>query len=304
MSPAKHEALLIEPVRRGDEDAALELMFAGLEPRPRAEHIAKLREQCANGPIEGLWAAYRGRRMVGAMRAQVQAGRTAFVTPGCVTPDEPPDVVRRLLARVVESLRSEGVLVAQGLVETDHGPCAELLVAGGFRHVANLLYLASPREAFPEIPPAVHLEFVAYAPERHERLAGIIERTYAGSLDCVSVDAVRTVDDTLAGYRAAGAFDPARWLVARSAGRDIGCLLLGDDGRSGQWELTYLGVVPEARGRGFGLAMARQAQWIARNAGVGRMVLAVDAANAPAIAVYAAAGFVGWDHRSVYLRVL
>ena len=33
-------------------------------------------------------------------------------------------------------------------------------------------------------------------------------------------------------------------------------------------------------------------------------MLAVDAANSPAIAVYAAAGFEVWDRRSVFLRKL
>jgi ribosomal protein S18 acetylase RimI-like enzyme len=84
----------------------------------------------------------------------------------------------------------------------------------------------------------------------------------------------------------------------------VGCLLLGEDAAGAQWELVYMGVVPEARGRGIGLDLTRHAQWVARAAGCARMVLAVDATNAPALAVYAAAGFSSWDHRSVFLRVL
>jgi hypothetical protein len=34
------------------------------------------------------------------------------------------------------------------------------------------------------------------------------------------------------------------------------------------------------------------------------LVLAVDAANEPAIATYAAAGFAGWDRRSVFVRIV
>lgn len=304
MSPANREALLIEPVRPGEETPALELMFAELAPKCRAERVEKLRAQCAKGPIEGLWAAYRDGRMVGAMRALPQPGRTAFVTPGYVAPEEPPESAREFLSTVVESLRLQGVQLVQALLETDSGPTAERLVSAGFRHAANLLYLASPRDAFPEDPPAGPLEFVPYSSERHRQFAGIVARTYAGSRDCVALDSVRTVDDVLAGYRGSGAFDPARWLLVRSDGEEVGCLLLGDDAAVDQWELVYLGVVPESRGRGFGLAITRHAQWLARVAGCRRMVLAVDAANEPAIAVYAAAGFVSWDHRSVYLRVL
>jgi ribosomal protein S18 acetylase RimI-like enzyme len=78
-------------------------------------------------------------------------------------------------------------------------------------------------------------------------------------------------------------------------------LLISPDDEA--WELTYLGVVPEARRRGFGISMTRHAQWLARVAGARRMTLAVDAANEPAIAVYSAAGFAAWDRRCVFLRV-
>jgi hypothetical protein len=33
-------------------------------------------------------------------------------------------------------------------------------------------------------------------------------------------------------------------------------------------------------------------------------VLAVDASNEPALAMYAAAGFASWDRRSVFVRIL
>jgi ribosomal protein S18 acetylase RimI-like enzyme len=303
MNRAKHEGLLIEAVRRGDEPAALEWLFAELPPQERAVRIAKLRAQYTNGPIEGLWAAYRGGRMVGAMRAQVQPGRTALVTLGDMAPHEPPESAEALLSRAVEGLRSQGVQVVQAVLETE-GAAAQRLLGGGFRHVTNVLYLVSLRTAFPESPPAEHLEFVPYATQEHRRFADLVERTYLGTLDCVAMDAVRSVDDVLEGYRRAGTFDPARWLVAHSAGRDVGCLILGEDLGMDGWELVYLGVVPEARRRGHALAMTRHAQWLARGAGRSRMVLAVDAANRPAIAVYAAAGFAAWDQRILYLRVL
>ncbi|MEX0678428.1 MAG: GNAT family N-acetyltransferase [Pirellulales bacterium] len=225
------------------------------------------------------------------------------MTPGRVAAGEPPETARALLARVVETLPSQGVQLAQALLTTDHGPDRELLVAAGFRHASDLLYLVSVTGAFPQNPPAAHLEFVPYSHKRHPRLAQLVERTYAGSLDCRAIDGVRNVDDVLAGYKAAGAFDPARWLLVRHQGTDVGCLLISPDADNKSWELTYMGVVPEMRRRGFALSIARHAQWLARNAGCGRLVLAVDAANAPAIGVYAAAGFIAWDRRSVFLRV-
>ncbi len=108
----------------------------------------------------------------------------------------------------------------------------------------------------------------------------------------------------MAGYRALGTFDPAHWLLVSEGPDDVGCVLLADHPSSDQAELVYLGVVPEARGRGIGLAMTRHAQWLAHCAGRGQLVVAVDAANTPALDVYAESGFVGWDRQSVFLREL
>ena len=47
-----------------------------------------------------------------------------------------------------------------------------------------------------------------------------------------------------------------------------------------------MGVVPEARGRSLGHEIVRFAQWTCRNLQAKRLVLAVDSANRPALAMY------------------
>ena len=69
------------------------------------------------------------------------------------------------------------------------------------------------------------------------------------------------------------------------------------------WELVYMGVVPAARGSGFGRQIVNFAFAQTAAGGAGRLVLAVDRANAPALAMYRAARFVGWDRRTVYARL-
>ena len=53
-----------------------------------------------------------------------------------------------------------------------------------------------------------------------------------------------------------------------------------------------MGLVPGGRGQGWGTDLARYVQWLAREAGAARLVLAVDVRNDAALEVYAAAGFV------------
>jgi len=79
-------------------------------------------------------------------------------------------------------------------------------------------------------------------------------------------------------------------------------LLLADHPSARHWELVYMGLVPEARGRGWGRQITQHAQLMARRAGVDRIVLAVDAANSPALEMYRAAGFEKWDRRHVLVR--
>ncbi len=205
-----------------------------------------------------------------------------------------------MLARVVEDMALRGVRLARALTKTEQSSDARLLVQAGFRHVCELLYLVSLRASFPTAAPEDGLTFTPLAGDE-QRLAAVVERTYEQSLDCPAIENVRPVGDVLAGYRATGEFDAARWLIVSREGTDIGCLLMATWPRNNQWELIYMGVAPEARGHGYGLAIVRQAQWLTAQAGCDRLVLAVDMANEPALNAYAAAGFIAWDRRSVFV---
>ena len=114
----------------------------------------------------------------------------------------------------------------------------------------------------------------------------------------------RSLADVIAGYQAIGEFRPELWRIARQNGCDVGCLLVNLHGDAGNAEIVYLGVTPEARGRGYGLALTRQALWLAREANCERVVLAVDAANEPAIRVYERAGFAPWERKAVWIDAL
>jgi ribosomal protein S18 acetylase RimI-like enzyme len=81
-------------------------------------------------------------------------------------------------------------------------------------------------------------------------------------------------------------------------------LLLADHPDSQQTELVYCGLAPDWRGRGWGLQITRRAQWAARCDSRQRLMLAVDAANRHALAIYAEAGFRAYDRRRVFGKIL
>ena len=69
-------------------------------------------------------------------------------------------------------------------------------------------------------------------------------------------------------------------------------------------EIVYVALIPEVRGRRWGLELIKLALELARRASAERVVLAVDAANQPAIRLYNELGFFEFDRRAVWVRRL
>jgi ribosomal protein S18 acetylase RimI-like enzyme len=209
-----------------------------------------------------------------------------------------------MFARLWRELAATDALVAQAHADPRDPLYAELLATGGLRLAADLVYMAAEPESFPAAPVEPRLALEPFAAGDDGRLIRLIDRTYVGTLDCPSIDGLRQTADVIAGYRAVGDFNPARWLFAMHDHSDVGCLLVNVHSDVGHAEIVYLGIVPEVRGRGHGLELTRHALWLARQAACERAVLAVDGNNHPAVEMYGAAGFVPFDRRSVWFRTL
>jgi ribosomal protein S18 acetylase RimI-like enzyme len=245
--------------------------------------------------------------IVGAVWVRFLPGRVGSVTAPQTRMDAPRQTGALLLERAAETASEANVVLLQALVEPEDTIAASEFAAAGFAHTTDLLFLVAQCDGDQSAsrssrPTENAIEWVAYTAEQHNRLADLVERTYVASRDCPELDGIRAIDDVLAGYRATGEFAPERWLIATQAGHDVGCLLLADHPADAQWELVYLGVAPEFRGRGLGAALTHRALWMASRANRARVVLAVDAANAPALAIYRQAGFETWGRRAIFLR--
>ena len=69
------------------------------------------------------------------------------------------------------------------------------------------------------------------------------------------------------------------------------------------WDLSYVGVVPEARGRGVGRELVCKTLFEARAAEAAQLTLSVDIRNRPARNLYERFDFELYDEREVYLAV-
>ncbi|HUE72187.1 MAG TPA: GNAT family N-acetyltransferase [Pirellulaceae bacterium] len=289
-----------------DPRAMLDLLAQSWPQPERSLQYQSLAMALAGGSRDSFVCvrALCGDALVGVVLAQQLPGRTAAVYPPQTTDASPADLSTQLLDALKESLHTGGIVLAQSLLSLDQAEDEARLAAAGFTGAATLLYMASDGVVFPDRPPISELALEPATLKNEPRLQQVIEATYEATLDCPLLNGLRTTDDVVAGYRAVGTYRPELWLMARCGDRDVGCLLLADHPDEGNLELVYLGVLPAARGRGFGLALARHALWLAQQLARERVVLAVDAANAPAIRQYEAAGFFGFDQRLVMIKTL
>lgn len=288
------------------EESGLRLALREFGESDFQVQVAMLRAWVERQPTCGyqVWGAFRAKELVGSLLLQTQPGRTAVIWPPRLVAGERQETACQLIRTGLGEMPRLGVRMVQALLPAEGGADAELLMAAGFQHLSDLLYLVCLSDAFPASPPSLGLHFEPYSPALHSQFTELVDATYVDTLDCPAVNGVRSVEDVLQGYRATGHFDPKRWFIVRQKGADIGCLILTDYPEHGIWELIYMGIVPMARGQGCGLELVRHALWLCGQALRSRLVLAVDAANEPAIRMYAAAGLQEWDRRAVYILVL
>ncbi|HEY4233942.1 MAG TPA: GNAT family N-acetyltransferase [Lacipirellulaceae bacterium] len=284
---------------------ALELVLRELPPEHRDSIAAQVAaDSYAQTAVSStLFVAQLGDRLCGAAWGQLQPGKTAIFWVPQLTQGVDAKIAERLTQAVARALDYANVEMAQTLLPDRSSTIASAIESGGFSYLAELMYLAG--ESSPILDDRSDresLEFIAYDDSQRGRLIDLVERTYLESHDCAAMNGKRQMDDVLDGYQATGDYRPGNWLIVRGDGLDVGVLLMSEEPAAGHFELIYMGVVPEARGKGWGVQIARHALRLAHGAGAERVVLAVDAANGPALAMYGAAGFTMWDRRSVFVR--
>jgi len=234
--------------------------------------------------------AIRGGRIVGSCVWVPGAGRCAtVVAPRLAEWDE--EVASRLIRGAVRASAEDGARFIQAVAEPEgRSPLARAIARAGMERLAVLAYLrrkvteADARTAGPK-----GIVWKRWTPWRRRKFARTIARTYEGSLDCPAMAGLRTAQDALATHRATGVFRAGAWHLALEGGEAVGAVLVSEV--EGRGDLVYLGVVPEARGRGIGGALVAQAIRDTARMGLPALAVAVDTENGPAWRLYEHMGF-------------
>ncbi len=253
---------------------------------------------------EGIFVLREAGQVVGALTCLPLPGATALVwPPQC---DDGPDQAARedrLLRHAAKWLRSRGVKLAQTLFPPDAIVGADALRRNGFVHLTHLWYLRHTLALAPNcLATPARLDFVGVG-EAPTDFADTLFRSYAQTLDCPEINNVRTMPEILEGHRSQGLHDPNRWWLATDAGQPVGVVLVTLTPEAGEWDVTYVGIVPEARRRGFGREVMLRVLCEARAAGAPGVTLSVDGRNEPAQILYRKLGFEVFDRREVFLAI-
>lgn len=296
--------ITVRRAHRSEWPAALALLF-GREENSREQVTESLAaEKRGELSLAGLIVAEEAGHKVGAGLFAPQPGRVAFVWPPEASRDHPrqKEIRRTLLGEIGRRLDELKICLGQAVLDPRAWKTRAEFEEAGFSHLTDLHYMIRPADSLGPVEDSdSSLEFDSFQETNAERFARVLERTYIGTLDCPELDGLRTPEEALAGHQAAGQFDPVRWRLFRRDGRDVGLVLVNEHPDREMLELVYLGVVPEARGRGWGRSLGQRAIDLARRENRS-LVLGVDRRNHLARKIYDRLGFLDLTRQSVHIR--
>lgn len=285
-----------------DLHAACSFLASRRPAAERADTAARFAELLTSGEFDpaGLFVSRGGGGGVtGAVLAQVLPGALGLLFPPRADREADADA---LLAAALAWLDGRGAKVCQAFAPHGDRGDEPQLARGGFRFVTTVVHLRKPLDPARAAAPAGPLTFAPLSPGQLPAFNAALLASHDGSRDCPELTGSRTPEDLLGGFRPPGAAGSLRRFLARHDAEPVGVVLLEDGTDPGGTELTYLGLVPAARGRGWGNDLVRFAVRTAAAGGVVALTLSVDERNRPARRLYDRHGFREVGRRDVFLR--
>jgi len=303
----------IEPVGEFERGAALTLLFANENAADTRSQVEQALARIAAGTADAralVWACHqtpdRGTPAIGACWIEGQAGNVGYLHPPVVEMGLPErEQCEQELFQAAEAAAKEaGITWLQALLDPGAATTG-LLRRLGFWHASTLVYQAALLPMQVRDPASLRIRSLPYEAPQRTLLEELLAATYEGSLDCPALNGTRSPAETLQSYETIGQAGTQHWQLIYRDDVPIGCLLLAvhtPELPATQFfgELIYWGVIPSARGQGYGREILELALWQARELHLDKLVLAVDAANEPALRLYAQLGFFEWLRKDAW----
>ena len=301
----------IRPISPGEErEAAACLLEASLGKPPEAREVDAFLERAralGTDLSRQIVAVAPDGRLAGVLLYDVAPDASVTASPpACRKPFDDPSLSRALLQALRRTCVAQGFEVLQVFSDEDDTEVFAVLSECGLKRLALLLFMERRiDEDDRNIPSAPEIRWIPFSQEAEGDFARVVERTYEKTLDCPKLNEAGRVRGRLAGYRRGPAFAPELWMIAEVGGEATACLLQNVRPEEDSYELAYVGVVPEHRGKGLGRRAVEHAlRVLGEREGSTRLWLAVDSANTPAVNTYNQLGFTIYDRRVVYFSLL
>jgi GNAT superfamily N-acetyltransferase len=202
------------------------------------------------------------------------------------------DIGRRLIVETLGAL-PDGVLAVDGWANPEYMPADDVrraaFEAAGmplFQEKEGFLWQSS--EADPPLGRKSRLHFQSIEEVGQEPFARVMARAVVGTLDRQDRYYRELVGPEAWGREMLGYLDPvdaSSWLLALDGdGVEVGYVLVGGFDEPGRATIIHIGVVPEARGRGYVDELLQAANAAARRRGFERDLSDVDIENPPMLA--------------------
>lgn len=312
-TPPEGGGLYMGPVPADRRRLALALLLIG---RPRGEdaavdHFERFADE-QGLDLSTLWVASQGGptgRMLGSVLLVPNHGSTAMLFLGQATGWSDTSAVVELIKAVCDGPGRKGVGVIQSLIDPGQVIEGEVLERAGLSRLAKLIYMQRSIEPGEHrVPRPRRLggcdspSILTYSEATHSDFARAIEASYVQTLDCPGLVGMRQTDQIIEGHKGTGQFDPGNWLAYfDDAGEPIAVLLLAQVAQGNGTELVYLGVAQAYRGKRIGRELMQYAVSEAARMGGGRLYLAVDDRNDPAVRLYNSMGFRASTRKIAYV---
>jgi ribosomal protein S18 acetylase RimI-like enzyme len=290
----------------------LDLLYQDWPEPARRQQVESLLDQARAGAFDlsGLWGAWRRHRPVAVLMTQHLAKPLLAVWPPVGRGSEHCRAVMELCQAAFDAARGQGKTHVQALIDpslADAHDQMRILRRVGLEPVTTLEFLTREVDPRPRLQtPAARFSWIEWDAARSSQFEATLHATYDASLDVPEVSGIRSMRELIDQLQIQGRFDPHSWLlgILEQAPEQRGILILAPSPhRTGHWEIQYLGLVPEARGRRLGRCLLLEA--FHRAAGQARRLdLAVDQRNTPASALYQSAGFERFSSRILMLGSL
>ena len=292
-----------------DLPSAFGLIFRHLREEEQLFRTGRTIELIEKGELDGrgVFVLRDGIELASALVCSMVAGNGSLIwPPGIAAPISTPPVSSnsKTPSYASPAHNGKGVRLTQGIIPPGEEPLTAPLLRNGFSHVTGLAYMEHSfslgRWLFSR---EEGVRYEPYQPEHPDEF----HRTLGQGLR-VHPRLPRGQRDSW--YRRGhsrthgpGPIRPEALVRSlRVTGRAAGVSMLIEMPESGDWELAYMGIVPEFRRRRLGRDMLFHALREARM-GAERRGVCVDDRNTPAVRLYQSAGFSAYDRRAVFLAI-